>query len=85
MTGTEETNRDPKGRLNGKGTGAASGSQGKVEASASGPLGYGPVFTASFTGGTISGNMLVGTLTFNYECQGVTTDAPNVKKITLTK
>ena len=71
---------DPGGTVALSGTGTVSGSQGKVEASASGTVGA-ATFTASFTGGTFSGNTLTGTFTFSYDGQ----DAPIVKTITLTK
>jgi pimeloyl-ACP methyl ester carboxylesterase len=75
-----DPNCDPGGTIALSGTGTVSGSQGKVEASASGIVGA-AVYSASFTGGTFSGRTLVGTFTFNLEGE----DAPIVKTIILMK
>lgn len=71
---------DPGGSVPLSGAGIISGSQGKVQASASGEAGSAG-FNAVFADGTINGNALIGTFTFNAD--GL--DTPIVKTITLSK
>ena len=74
---------EPGGTYPFAGTGAVSGTKGKVEAIASGDIGAAQ-FIVIFTGGTLSGNNLTGYLTFSLSFEGKT-EYSIEKTITLTK